>query len=185
MRSAPGPAAMNVARCLTLLALMLAGPCIGAEPDNGSDMFRGSQSVDGKTDRRPTMSIAQLRVCVALEDEARALRRDFDSAKLALELAERDFRSIDYIVQTLKQTLDLEDGREVDDYNLKVAEQGRALDAYNARIDPYNRLIDAVDAATTRFNAECTRPYLERDMLAVRVEREAAIRASMERDGKP
>lgn len=168
-----------------VVALLAAGHAAGAEPDSRGDMFRGSQSVDDSSDKRPTMSLDTLRRCVALEDETRQLRRDFDSAKLSLELADNDFRSIDYIVQTLKQFLDREDPREVDDFNRKVAEQNRALDAYNARIEPYNRLLDAVDAATERFNRECTGPYLQRDMLTVRVEREAALKARMEAAGEP
>jgi hypothetical protein len=176
---------MNITRCLAFFAVLIAGEASCAEPDSHSDMFRGSQSVDDRNDKRPTMSIETLRRCVALEDETRQLRSDFDSARLSLELAERDFRSIDYIVQTLKQTLDREDAREVDDFNRKVAEQNRALDAFNARIEPYNRLLGAIDAADTRFNGECTEPYLERDMLAVRVEREAALRARLEAGKKP
>lgn len=176
---------MKVTPVSALVALLLAGACVAAEPDPRSDMFRGSKDVDDRGDKRPTMSLATLRKCVALEYETRQLRSDFDSAKLSLELADRDFKSIDYIVSTLKQSLDLEDAREVEDFNRKVAEQNRALDAFNARIEPHNRLIDAIDAATTRFNDECTGPYLEDDMRAVRREREAAIRAELEAAQKP
>jgi hypothetical protein len=171
---------MKLSSCLALGALLLAGACGAAEPDPRSDMFRGSQSVDDRSDQRPTMSLDALRKCVALEYETRQLRSDFDSAKLALEHADRDFKSIDYVVATLRQSLDLADARAVEDFNQKVAEQNRALAALNARIEPHNRLIGAIDAATTRFNDECTGPYLEDDMHVVRREREAAIRAELE-----
>ena len=127
---------MNPLPRLALAALLATGAATGAEPHRHSDMFRGSQSVDDRSDKRPTMSLDTLRRCVALEDETRRLRSDFDSARLSLETADRDFRSIDYVVQTLRQTLDREDAREVDDFNLKVAEQNRALETYNARIEP-------------------------------------------------
>jgi hypothetical protein len=172
-------------RASYFIALLLAQACVATEPDRNGGMFRSSQSVDTQTDSRPTMSLESLRVCVALEYETRALQSDFDSAKLALELAERDFRSIDQIVQTQKQFLDRTDGRAVDDFNRKVGEQARTLDAFNARVEPYNRLLDALDAATTRFNRDCTRPYLEKDMLAVLVEREAALKAEIEGKKKP
>ncbi len=176
---------MTHRRSSTLLALILTQACVAAESDRSGDMFRGSQSVDDRSDTRPTMSLETLRTCVALEDDTRQLRRDVDSAQLSLELAERDFRAIDHQVQTLKQTLDLEDGRAVDNYNGKVEEHGRALDAFNARVEPYNHLLEPLDSAIARFNDKCTLPYLERDMLTVRVEREAAIRAQIEAEQRP
>ena len=176
---------VNLATRLALCASFVAGTCPADEPNPASDMFRGSQGVTDRNDKRPTMSLETLRGCVALEYETRGLRRDFDSAKSNLERAERDFRSLDVVVQSRKQSLDLTDAREVDDYNEKVAEQGRALDAFNASVEPHNRLVDAIDAATARFNDECTRPYLERDMRVVRMEREAAIRAELETSKKP
>lgn len=170
---------MTHRRLLYFLVLILSQACVARESDRNGDMFRGSQSVDDRSDTRPTMSLDSLRACVAMEDNTRQVRRDVDSAQLSLESAERDFRAIDHQVQTLKQTLDLEDGRAVDDYNGKVEEHGRALDAFNARVEPYNRQLELLDSAIARFNEGCTEPYLERDMLTVLVEREAALKAQI------
>ena len=173
---------MNTFRALPALALALSvgapSPAAAADTSRG-DMFRGSAAV-GDKDTRPTMSLATLRGCVDLEIELRDLRSRNDSARISLELAEGRMRAADQWVQVMRQSLDRTDARAVDDFNEKLAEQGRLTDEYNALVDPYNRDLEAINAAVERFNAGCTQPYRESDMRTVRVEREAALRRSIE-----
>jgi hypothetical protein len=89
-------------------------------------------------------------------------------------------RGIQQWVQVMKQGLDLHDARAVDDFNEKVAEQSRLTDDFNALVAPFNESLEALNASVERFNAGCTQPYREEDMLRVRVEREAALRKSVE-----
>lgn len=178
-RGTPGRPPMKLPTAVLALIFVpgLPAPAMAGDATRG-EMFRGSQAV-GERDGRPTMSLATLRTCVALERELRDLRSRNDSAKLSLEVAEGRMRAAGQWTQAMKQGLDLSDARAVADYNEKLAEQTRLTDAFNALVDPYNRDLEAIDTAVERFNADCTVPYLESDMQTVRAEREAALRADI------
>ena len=87
--------------------------------------------------------MAELDVCVGIENEIRSLKSKIDTADLVAGVAESRYRGLEQAMNVRRQVLDHTDQREIDDFNKLVKEYGDEVDAYNKLVAPLNDNIAA------------------------------------------